>query len=307
METKKPYNKFIKNTSNSNVLINVSLAVGFIILIICQFYFVKLTTQERVRTSNTTLDDDTTQSAIQLTAGALTLTSCSDDDLQDAIAIIKPSIVNIDAAVSSNSDDVSTQAQGGRPSFLNFDTPSEVDVLADKETLGSGVIVHQNGYILTCYHLIEGLDKLFVTIFSSERKSYEAEIVGVDEENDLVILKIDTGFTLPVARLGNSDMVQITDTVMALGAPFGFEYTVTRGIISDNKRSLVIGDKIYKDFLQTDAAINRGSAGGALISSEGEIIGLCTAIVSPTGFFAGMSFAIPINKARQLIFKATLE
>ena len=99
-------------------------------------------------------------------------------------------------------------------------------------------------------------------------------------------------------------MVRITDTVLAIGSPFGFEHTVTEGIVSDNKRSLAINGTVYEDFFQTDAAVNRGSAGGALINGEGEIVAINTAIASPSGYFSGVSFAIPINRARPLLLKA---
>ena len=143
-----------------------------------------------------------------------------------------------------------------------------------------------------------------MSVFSSVRQIYKAQVVDVDITNDLAILKIESDRPLPAAKLANSDLVKITDSVLAIGSPFGFEHTVTGGIISDNKRSIVVGDIVYKDMFQTDAAINRGSAGGALINGDGHVIGLNIAIASPSGYFSGVSFAIPINKARPLLLKA---
>jgi len=187
---------------------------------------------------------------------------------------------------------------------LNFDMPSSGALQANEETLGSGVIVDARGYILTCYHLIKNYPNVYVTVLDANRKTYRADVVDVDIANDLALLKISPDTPIPAAKLANSDMVKITDTILAIGSPFGFEYTVTGGIVSDNKRSIVIDGTVYHNLFQTDAAINRGSAGGALINSEGEVIGVNTAIASTSGYFSGISFATPINKARSLLLKA---
>ena len=302
MTNEKPYNKFIKKPTNSNVLMNVTLLFGFLVIVFSQVYLFKIMAQGRTRTSNPSdpANDTTASSNIVLTASNIQLTSCSDDDLSNAVALVKPSIVNIDVVSSDVSS--STQRRGGPA--LNFDMPSQQSLVTNEETLGSGIIVDEQGYILTCYHLIKGNKAIYVTLFNSQQKSYKADIVSVDGNNDLALLKIYPDVILPKAKLGNSDLVQITDTVLTIGSPFGFEYTVTGGIISDNKRSLIIDGNTYYDLFQTDAAINRGSAGGALINGDGEVIGINTAIVSSSDTFVGAGFAIPINKARPLLLQA---
>jgi len=289
----------MKKNSTSHVIM-VALVIGFIILIVCQLAFLGLELQQRTRTTNT-VQDGTSSSNITLTASDIQLVSCEDDDLTDAVMAVKRAIVNIDIGPA----DVGSANRRGGPT-LSFDMPSSSALATNEETLGSGVIIDARGYILTCYHIIKDYAAVNVSVFSSSsvRQVYKADVVDVDVENDLAVLKIEADRPLPVAKLANSDMVKITDTVLAIGSPFGFEHTVTEGIISDNKRSIVIGDAVYKDMFQTDAAINRGNAGGALINGEGEVVGVNTAIASPSGYFSGVSFAIPINRARPLLLKA---
>jgi len=289
-----------KKHSPINVVM-VTLVIGFVILIACQLLFFGFEMQQRTGTANTLQDGSsgTGSGNITLTSSDIQLVSCSDDDLTDAVAAVRRAVVNIDVAGA----DVGPANRKGGPA-LNFDMPSTATLQTDEETLGSGVIIDARGYILTCYHLIKNYPNVSVTVFSSVRQIYKANVVDVDIANDLAVLKIESDRPLPVAKLANSDMVKITDTVLAIGSPFGFEHTVTSGIISDNKRSIVIGNTVYENMFQTDAAVNRGGAGGALINSEGQVVGVNTAIASPSGYFSGVSFAIPINKARPLLLKA---
>ena len=300
MTQEKPYNKFIKNPSNSNLLINITLVVCFIVIIISQFYLFKVTAQDRLRISNPSdiTEINSSDPSLTLTASDIQLTAYSDYDMTNAVALVKPSIVNIDVVSSDVSS--STQQRGGSP-MVDFDMPSSDTLISNEETLGSGIIVSKDGYILTCYHLIENNQDVYITVFNSQRKTYKAEIISVDINNDLALLKINPSIDLPKAKLGNSDFVQITDPILTIGSPFGFEHTVTGGIISDNKRSINIDGKTYYDLLQMDAAINRGSAGGALINGDGEVIGINTAVISTSDTFVGIGFAIPINKARPLL------
>ena len=295
MSEEQQYQKLTKSRSKSNVIINICLVTGLIILIACQLIFFSFTIRQRTRTASNIEDG----SGITLASSNLQLVSCSDDDLSDAVAAVKFAVVNIDVV----SSDVGPANRKGGPT-LNFDMPSAGALQANEETLGSGIIVDARGYILTCYHLIKNYPNVYVTVLDANRKTYKADVVGVDIASDLVLLKITPAGPIPAAKLANSDMVKVTDTVLAIGSPFGFEYTVTGGIISDNKRSIVIEDTIYHNLFQTDAAINRGSAGGALINGEGEVVGINTAIASTSGYFSGISFAIPINKARSLLLKA---
>jgi len=291
-----------KKHSPINVVM-ITLVVGFIILIMCQLTFLGFEMRARTQTTSTVQGTGSTSSSnIMLTASDdIQLIACSDDDLTDAVMAVKRAIVNIDIAPA----DVGSANRRGGPA-LSFDMPSTAALQTDEETLGSGIIVDARGYILTCYHLIKDYLNVNVTVFSSSsvRQVYKANVVDIDVTTDLAVLKIESDRPLPVAKLANSDLVKITDTILAIGSPFGFEHTVTEGIISDNKRSVVIGDTVYADLFQTDAAINRGNAGGALINGAGEVLGINTAIASPSGYFSGVSFAIPINKARPLLLRA---
>lgn len=167
----------------------------------------------------------------------------------------------------------------------------------EREGMGSGVIVSQDGYLLTNYHVVRGADEIEVRLDDS--RTFLAEVVGTDDKTDLAVLKIDAE-DLPVARFGDSDALEVGDWVMAVGNPFGFDHTVTAGIVSAKGRSAV-GIVDYEDFIQTDAAINPGNSGGPLLNLEGQIVGINTAIVSRAGAFNGIGLAIPINMARQIM------
>ncbi len=166
-----------------------------------------------------------------------------------------------------------------------------------QEGLGSGVIVSEDGYIITNAHVVNGADEIQVHIGDDK---YDAEIVGVDEKTDVAILKVDAEEKLTPAKLGDSDKLRIGEWVLAIGSPFQLEHTVTAGIISAKGRSRM-GIADYEDFIQTDAAINPGNSGGAMVDLNGEVIGINTAIVSGTGGNIGIGFAIPINLARQVM------
>jgi len=302
MSDQQPYEKPIKKRLDANMVISISVVIGIVIIIVCQMVFFNLSMQDRLGVSSQSLagSHDGAGRAAILTSSDIQLVSCSDDDLSDAVAIAKPAIVNIDVL----SSDVGLGTRRGGPPTLGFDTPTQPALQSNEETLGSGIIVDSRGYILTCYHLVRDYPKVYVTIFAANRRVYEAVAVEVDVANDLALLKITPDTPIPVATLANSDMVTITDPILTIGSPFGFEHTVTAGIVSDNARSIVLNGVVYRDLFQTDASINRGSAGGALINGEGEVIGINTAIASPSEYFAGISFAIPINKARPLMLKA---
>jgi serine protease Do len=164
--------------------------------------------------------------------------------------------------------------------------------------LGSGVIVSNDGYILTNSHVVRGADKL--TVMLGGNKRYSAKIIGTDPQTDLAVIKIDAT-ALPAATLGNSDDVRIGQWVIAVGNPFELLHTVTAGIISAKGRSAVGLNLDYQDFIQTDASINPGNSGGALADLEGNVIGINTAISSPSGGSVGIGFAIPINMAKQVM------
>jgi serine protease Do len=168
---------------------------------------------------------------------------------------------------------------------------------SEQHSLGSGVIVSPNGYIVTNNHVIDGADDVKVAV-GEPRKEYQATIVGRDPKADVAVLKIDaTG--LPAATLGDSDKVEVGDTVLAIGNPFGIGLTVTHGIVSALSRS-GLGIEQYEDFIQTDAPINPGNSGGALVDVRGRLIGINTAILSGSGGSNGVGFAIPSNLVRAL-------
>jgi serine protease Do len=163
--------------------------------------------------------------------------------------------------------------------------------------LGSGVIVSRDGLILTNNHVVEKASKLSVVI--SDKKSYPAKVVGTDPQTDVAVIRIDAK-DLPVAELGDSDTVKVGEWVLAVGNPFQLMHSVTAGIISAKGRSSV-GLADYEDFIQTDASINPGNSGGALADLDGRIVGINTAITSPSGGSIGIGFAIPINMARRVM------
>jgi len=161
--------------------------------------------------------------------------------------------------------------------------------------LGSGIIISSDGYILTNNHVVSDADELKVKL--SDQREFDAKVVGADPESEVAIIKID-GNNLPTAELGDSDSIRVGQWVIAIGNPFGFDRTVTTGIVSAKGRML--GMQAYEDFIQTDAAINPGNSGGPLVNLRGEVIGINTVIVSRTGGYQGLGFAIPINMARNI-------
>lgn len=162
---------------------------------------------------------------------------------------------------------------------------------------GSGVIISPDGYIITNNHVINGSQKLSITL--NDNKIYNAELIGTDEKTDIALLKIDADTELPFATFGDSDAVKVGEWVLAVGNPFNLTSTVTAGIISAKSRDL--SGINTQSFIQTDAAVNPGNSGGALVNTRGELIGINTAITSQTGSYIGYSFAVPSNIARKVV------
>jgi serine protease Do len=162
--------------------------------------------------------------------------------------------------------------------------------------LGSGFVVDHNGYILTNNHVVENAIRIQVTL-PGDKTQYPAKLIGTDPELDLAVLKIDAGKQLTPVHIGNSDAIEVGDWAVAIGSPFGLDQTMTAGIISAKGRDLGERDHQLQRFLQTDAAINRGNSGGPLLNINGEVIGINTMIVSGSGNFEGIGFALPINLA----------
>ena len=167
-----------------------------------------------------------------------------------------------------------------------------------RQGLGSGVIIDANGYILTNHHVIDGAEQIKVDLY--DNRSLDARLVGADPPSDLAVLKVEAS-NLPVLTLGDSDRMRVGDVVLAIGNPLGVGQTVTMGIISAKGRQTGLSNGSFEDFLQTDAPINRGNSGGALVSTNSELIGINSQILSPSGGSIGLGFAIPSNMARSVV------
>lgn len=163
---------------------------------------------------------------------------------------------------------------------------------------GSGVIISADGYIVTNNHVIKDATNIEITL--NNRKKYEAEVIGTDADKDIALLKIDADNNLPFIPFSNSDNVKIGEWVLAVGNPYNLTSTVTAGIVSAKGRDLE-GNRATESFIQTDAAVNPGNSGGALVNTRGELVGINTAISSRTGSFVGYSFAVPSNIAKKII------
>jgi serine protease Do len=164
--------------------------------------------------------------------------------------------------------------------------------------LGSGVIVRADGYVLTNHHVVDGADHVRVEL--SDGRSFKADVVGCDAPSDLAVLKID-GHDLQTLALADSDQVRVGDVVLAVGNPLGVGQTVTMGIVSAKGRATGMGDGSFEDFIQTDAPINEGNSGGALVNTRGELVGINSQILTPSGGNIGIGFAIPTNMARNVM------
>lgn len=166
---------------------------------------------------------------------------------------------------------------------------------------GSGFIISPDGYILTNEHVVKDATEIKVIVnIDGNEKEYKGKIIGKDTKTDIAIIKINAK-NLPYAKLGDSDKIRIGEWVIAIGSPFGLEQTVTVGIVSALRQRVRVEGREYRDFIQTDAAINRGNSGGPLCNLQGEVIGINTAIYAPTGVFSGIGFAIPINRAKEIL------
>ncbi len=192
-------------------------------------------------------------------------------------------------------DDIFNELFGGRRG----------GVIPEQRASGSGVLIADNGYIVTNNHVVQNADEITVTL--SNKKTYKAKIIGRDPAYDLAVIKIEaTG--LPYLIYGNSDDVKVGQWVMAIGYPLNLETTVTAGIVSAKSRSLGLNRdsdgtraSAVESYIQTDAAVNQGNSGGALVSTDGKLIGINSAIASPTGYYSGYSYAIPVNIAKKVV------
>jgi S1-C subfamily serine protease len=190
------------------------------------------------------------------------------------------------------------------PAVANILTRTlEYDVFMEPvpvEGAGSGFVIDPRGYVLTNFHVVQNAQTISVTL--GDRSHYDAKFIGADERNDIALVKIDPkGKKLPVLTMGDSDSLQVGQRVLAIGNPFGFQSTLTTGVVSALGRTVQTGETTVIDgAIQTDAAINQGNSGGPLLNTHGEVIGIDSAIYTPSGTTAGIGFAIPISTARQI-------
>jgi serine protease Do len=199
------------------------------------------------------------------------------------IESIRPAVISIDAVIQDQN------ANAGGP-------------IANYTRIGSGIIIDPRGYALSSLHVVAGATALKATVYGpGGALEYPIKIVKGDLNSDLVLLLMQGDGPFPHAGLGDSNAVRTGDIVISMGSPFGFEQSVTSGIISSRNRTLNIGGRVYENLIQTDSAINKGSSGGPLISAKGNVIGINTAIYSSNGEFSGISFAVPINRSLDLI------
>lgn len=225
-------------------------------------------------------------SNIQAPDGPVDLTYAADQTVQSVVHVRVRSTV----AMDDESDNPLFQFFNGN----NFrQQPRKIT------GFGSGVIISPDGYIVTNNHVIDGADSIQVTLYNN--KAYTANVVGRDPDTDIALIKIKAE-NLPVIKIGNSDNLKLGEWVLAVGNPFNLTSTVTAGIVSAKGRNLDM-DGSYKleSFIQTDAALNMGNSGGALVNTKGELVGITSAIVSPTGTYSGNSFAIPVNIVRKTV------
>ena len=217
----------------------------------------------------------------------------------DLVARVAPAVVTI-----RSTERVRTAQQYpfmDDPMFRQFfgdRAPDQQQAPQRVQGVGSGVIVNSDGYILTNHHVVDGAIDIKVEL--TDNRTFSAKLVGSDPPSDLAVLKIDAK-DLPTLSLGDSDKVRVGDPVLAVGNPLGIGQTVTSGIISAKGRQTGISDGSFEDFLQTDAAINRGNSGGALVNTSGEVIGINSQILSPSGGNIGIGFAIPANMAKAVM------
>jgi Do/DeqQ family serine protease len=182
--------------------------------------------------------------------------------------------------------------------FFGEPGPSQRPAQRGRSGLGSGVIIDANGYILTNHHVVDGADQIKVDL--NDNRTLNAKVVGSDPPSDLAVLKIEAS-NLPVLVLGDSDRTRVGDVVLAIGNPLGVGQTVTMGIISAKGRQTGLSNGSFEDFLQTDAPINQGNSGGALVSTASELVGINSQILSPSGGSIGLGFAVPSNMARTVL------
>jgi serine protease Do len=214
----------------------------------------------------------------------------------DVVRVVSPTVVNI-STTKTVSNDFMPFSQFFESPFDDFFEPFRIPRKHKEQSLGSGVIVSADGYIITNYHVVEKAEEIKVTLF--DKQDFKGKIIGSDPKTDIAVIKISAK-ELPAIKWGNSDELEVGEFVLAFGNPFGLSHTVTMGIVSAKGRASV-GIADYEDFIQTDAAINPGNSGGPLVNIKGELTGVNTAIFSKTGGYQGIGFAVPSNMVKSVM------
>jgi serine protease Do len=230
-------------------------------------------------------------------------------DFTPAASAASPAVVHIKTKTNAKQVQQNTQPRQRNPFFDFFGDDDMMGdffggprVIPEQRASGSGVVITADGYIVTNNHVVNGADEINVTL--TNKKSYKAKVIGTDASSDLAVIKIEAS-GLPYLVYGNSDEIKLGQWVLAIGYPLNLDVTITAGIISAKNRSININsrqsDKPLETFLQTDAAVNQGNSGGALVNTSGELVGINSAIASPTGSYAGYSYAIPVNLVKKVV------
>ena len=207
------------------------------------------------------------------------------ESVNQAVASIRPSVVSVKALKKKRAD--------GGTGILWF------------ESIGSGFVLDERGFVLTNYHVVKGAKEIKITLWRSQQNEFSAQVAHTDKSLDLAVLRIEANERFTPAKLGNSDRIETGDWMISMGSPFGFEHSVSLGIVSDLHRDLMIGGLSYRDMIQTDAVINQGNSGGPLLDIYGRVVGVGTAIYAPDGTYTGLGFAIPINRAKHFFTRVT--
>jgi len=232
----------------------------------------------------------------------------SSTDFTLAANAASPAVVHIKTKTNAKKIENSNTPRQRNPFFDFFGEDPFGDyfggprIMPEQRASGSGVLITGDGYIVTNNHVISGADEITVTL--TNKKVYKAKVIGADPNSDIAVIKIEAS-NMPYLVYGNSDDVKLGQWVLAIGYPLNLDVTITAGIISAKNRSIDVnsrqGDKPIESFLQTDAAVNQGNSGGALVNTNGELVGINSAIMSPTGSYAGYSYAIPVNIVKKVV------
>ncbi len=218
-----------------------------------------------------------------------------------------PAVVHVEARYDGSSQPMQSRTDRGTPGNSQdeimrrfFGMPMMPSPQEQKHiSLGSGFIISGDGYVLTNNHVVDGADKVSVRL--QDRRTLVAKVVGTDPTYDIALLKLDAGNSLPAVSIGDSRTLKAGQWVLAIGSPFGFDYTVTQGIVSAVGRNLGERDQAYTSFIQTDVPINKGNSGGPLFNMQGQVVGVNSQIYSNTGTYTGVSFSIPIDVAMNAV------